>query len=198
MPINVSFDVRDQFVYAGITYGAVSWVHGRLGLDSASEGMESASARTAGSFSKQNIDLARIQSLNRRIDLFGCLSVQRAANNLDPFEKLGLGGVNGVRAYPNGEAYGDNGWLAQTEVRYATGAAVPFIFYDMGRIDFSKSSWTTTGNRRSLAGTGVGVRHTDAAWSAGMTLAWRTQGSDSQSQPSAHTPTFLANLSCRF
>jgi len=198
VPVNVSFDQRDQFIYAGITYGAISWVHGHLGLDSASEAMDSASAHTAGAFSKLNVDLARVQSINRKLDLYGHLSVQRAANNLDPSEKLGLGGVNGVRAYPNGEAYGDNGWLAQAEVRYAIGTAVPFVFYDIGRIDISKSAWTTTSNRRTLAGSGVGVRFTDAAWTGGITLAWSTQGGASQSEPSTHTPTLLANLTYRF
>lgn len=198
VPVNLSFDVRDQFIYAGITYGVVSWVHGRLGLDKASETIDRASARTAGAFSKLNIDLARVQSLNSKIDLYGRLSAQRAGNNLDPSEKLGLGGVNGVRAYPNGEAYGDNGWLAQAELRYTIGAAVPFVFYDMGRIDINKDALASTGNRRTLAGSGVGVRYAGAAWSAGMTLAWRTRGGASLTESSPHNPTLLASLAYRF
>lgn len=198
VPVNVSFDVRDQFIYAGITYGVVSWVHGRLGLDKASEAMDSASARTAGGFSKLNIDLARVQSLNGKIDLYGRLSAQHAGSNLDPSEKLGIGGVNGVRAYPNGEAYGDSGWLAQGEVRYTSGAVTPFAFYDMGRIDINKDAWASTSNRRTLAGSGVGVRYAGAAWTGGITLAWRTRGGASQTEASNHTPTLLASAAYRF
>ena len=190
--------MRDQLLYAGLTYGAVSWTHGHLRLDSTSQATDSASTRTNGGFSKLNVDLARIQSLNSRTDLYGRLSVQRAANNLDPSEKLGLGGVNGVRAYPNGEAYGDNGWVAQTEVRYALGTLVPFAFYDAGQIDISKSAWTATANRRALAGGGVGVRYADVLWNGGVTLAWRTQGGASQSEPLARAPTVLASLTYRF
>jgi hemolysin activation/secretion protein len=198
VPVNVSFDVRDGFLHGGITYGAVSWVHGHLGLDGASAALDDASARTAGGFSKLNVDLARVQSVNSRVDLYGRLSIQRAANNLDPSEKLGLGGVNGVRAYPNGEAFGDNGWLVQGELRYALGDAAPYVFYDAGRIDVSKNAWSTTGNRRALAGAGLGVRYTGAGWIGGVSIAWRTQGGAAQSDPKAKSPTALLNLAYRF
>lgn len=198
IPVNIAFDVRDQFLYAGITYGALSLVRGSLNLDGASRALNDASARTAGSFTKMNLDLARIQSLNKRIDLYGRLSVQRAAANLDPSEKLGLGGVNGVRAYPNGEGYGDNGWLAQFEARYAMGTMVPFAFYDAGRVTLNKSPWAEGENHRSLAGAGLGVRYADQHWSASLTVAWRTRGGAAQSDDAAHTPSLLASASYRF
>jgi hemolysin activation/secretion protein len=176
IPVNIAFDVRDQFIYAGITYGALSLVRGSLSLDGDSAALNDASARTAGSFSKVNFDLARIQSLNKRIDLYGRLSVQRAGANLDPSEKLGLGGVNGVRAYPNGEGFGDNGWLTQFEARYSMGTMVPFAFYDAGRVTLSKSPWVEGMNYRALAGAGLGLRYAGEHWNANLMLAWRTRG----------------------
>ena len=43
------------------------------------------------------------------------LSGQTASRNLDSSEKFLLGGFNGVRAYPEGEAAGDNAWLARLD-----------------------------------------------------------------------------------
>lgn len=33
MPVNLSFNAHDPFIYSGITYGASSWVRGQLALD---------------------------------------------------------------------------------------------------------------------------------------------------------------------
>lgn len=198
MPVNLAFDLRDQFLYAGITYGALSWVKGNLDLDGNSLATDNASARTAGSFSKLNLDIARIQSFNSRLNLFGRLSVQRAAQNLDSSEKLGLGGVNGVRAYPNGEVFGDNGWVAQAELRYTVGLATPYVFYDTGKVRLNKEAWSGAGNERSLAGAGVGVRYAGPQWTGGVTLAWRTRGGAPQSEDRDRSLNVLASLAYRF
>jgi hemolysin activation/secretion protein len=198
IPVNIAFDVRDQFLHAGITYGALSFVRGSLHLDGESQVLNAASARTAGSFSKLNLDLARIQSLNSRIDLYARISVQRAGANLDPSEKLGLGGVNGVRAYPNGEGFGDNGCLAQFEARYSMGESVPFVFYDTGRVTLNKSPWAEGENHRALAGAGLGLRHATQHWSANLMLAWRTRGGAAQSDDAARSPALLAGAAYRF
>jgi hemolysin activation/secretion protein len=198
IPVNLSFDVRDQFIYAGITYGALSWVRGQLNLDGASLAADSGSAHSAGGFSRLNLDLARVQSLNERIDLYARVSAQWAAANLDPSEKLGLGGVNGVRAYPNGEGYGDSGWVAQAELRYAAGAWTPFLFYDAGRVALQKSPWTDADNHRSIAGAGLGLRYANGHWSAGLSAAWRTRGGAPQSDSAAGLPALLASAAYRF
>lgn len=48
-------------------------------------------------------------------------SWQLANRPLDGSEQFYLGGMNGVRAYGNGDGYGDAGWLGTFEVRRATG-----------------------------------------------------------------------------
>jgi hemolysin activation/secretion protein len=198
VPVNLSFDMRDQVVYAGITYGALSWVRGQLHLDAASLAADSASSHSAGGFSKMNLDLARIQSFNNRLDLYARVSVQWANTNLDPSEKLGLGGVNGVRAYPNGEGFGDSGWLAQSELRYSMGALAPFLFYDAGRVALQKSPWMDADNHRSLAGAGMGLRYAGDRWNASLMAAWRVRGGAPQSDSTAKTPSLLANVSYHF
>ena len=45
---------------------------------------------------------------------------QLASKDLDGSEQFVLGGANGVRAYPQGEASGDSGYQATAELRYAT------------------------------------------------------------------------------
>jgi hemolysin activation/secretion protein len=198
IPVTLSFDVRDQFLHAGITFGALSWTRGRLGMNGDTQAVDAASARSAGGFNRFNLDLARIQSLSDRLDLYGRVSAQWTGHNLDSSEKLGLGGVNGVRAYPNGEGYGDMGWVAQAEARYAVGPVVPYVFYDAGRVTLNKAPWTTLDNHRALAGGGLGVRYVRDAWSSGVTMAWRTHGGASLTDATTHSPAVLANLAYRF
>jgi hemolysin activation/secretion protein len=198
IPVTLSFDMRDQFLHAGITYGALSWTRGRLKLDAGMAALDAGGPRSAGGFSRFNLDLARIQSLSDRLDLYGRVSAQWTGHNLDSSEKLGLGGVNGVRAYPNGEGYGDVGWVAQAEVRYVAGAAVPYVFYDAGRVTLNKSAWTTFENHRALGGGGIGVRAMRGPWSGSLSVAWRTHGGASLSDEGSRSPAVLANLSYRF
>jgi hemolysin activation/secretion protein len=198
VPVTLSFDVRDQFLHAGITFGALSWTRGKLNMNGDTQAIDAASARSAGSFNRFNLDLARIQSINDRLDVYARVSAQWTGHNLDSSEKLGLGGVNGVRAYPNGEGYGDMGWVAQTEVRYAVGAVVPYLFYDAGRVTLSKSPWNTLDNHRSLGGGGIGLRYARDAWTAGVTVAWRSHGGASQTDDTTHSPAVLANVAYRF
>jgi hemolysin activation/secretion protein len=198
VPVTLSFDVRDRLLHAGITFGALSWTRGRLGMNDDTQALDAASARSAGSFDRVNLDLARIQSLSDRLDLYGRVSAQWTGHNLDSSEKLGLGGVNGVRAYPNGEGYGDMGWVAQAEVRYAIGPVAPYLFYDAGRVTLNKSPWTTQDNHRALAGGGIGVRYVRDAWSGGLTVAWRSHGGASVTDATTRSPSVLANLAYRF
>lgn len=198
VPIALNFDVRDGFLGGGISYGAVSWTPGHLKLDGGLAPADAASARTAGHFSKLNLDLARIQSFSEGLDLYGRVSAQWANKNLDSSQKFGLGGRNGVRAYPSGEGYGDSGVLAQVELRYAIGQWLPYLFYDRGRVTTNRDPWTADINHRSLAGGGVGVRYGGRAWSASLIAAWRTQGGAPRSEPGKGQPTVWANVGYQF
>nr|WP_254451739.1 ShlB/FhaC/HecB family hemolysin secretion/activation protein [Duganella vulcania] len=198
LPIALNFDVRDTLLNGGISYGAVSWTPGRLQLDADLAPPDAATARSAGQFSKLNLDLARIQSLSEGLDLYGRISAQWASKNLDSSQKFGLGGRNGVRAYPSGEGYGDSGALVQVELRYAMGLWLPYVFYDAGRVTTNRDPWTAEVNHRGLAGGGAGVRYAGRTWNASLIAAWRTHGGAPRSEPGKGQPTVWANVGYQF
>nr|WP_315526066.1 ShlB/FhaC/HecB family hemolysin secretion/activation protein [uncultured Achromobacter sp.] len=198
VPIAAQFDVRDSLGGGGLTYGALSWTPGTLKLDGNLATADSLSANSAGHYSKLNLDIARLQSVSSRWSLFGRFSGQWTNDNLDSSEDFGLGGPAGVRAYPVGEGYGDRGWLAQVEVRYAAGAVTPFAFYDAGRVEISSHPWQAGENFRRVAGAGVGARVAVGGWRGEATVAWRTDGGAPQSDSRDHKPLFWVSAQYLF
>lgn len=198
-PVVLQFDHRDWLGAGGVTYGALGWTSGKLDLDNALAAVDAVTARTAGHFDKFNLDVARIQKLNSLLALYGRFSGQWSDKNLDSSEKLGLGGVYGVRAYPLGEGMGDRGWLIQTELRYLHGPFTPFIFYDAGRIDQNAKPWdANSGASRSISGAGIGARLDYPHWSVDASLAWRIQGSTPQADTENRNPRLWVMAAYRF
>ncbi|MGV8842163.1 MAG: ShlB/FhaC/HecB family hemolysin secretion/activation protein [Pseudomonas sp.] len=199
VPIALQFDHRDSAGGGGITYGSVAWTPGNLQLDSGLSAVDANNTR--GSFNKFNLDVVRLQSLPADFSLMGRLSLQAADQNLDSSEKMILGGAGGVRAYPTGEASGDEGVLAQLELRYNAGAYTPYVFWDGGsiRTNAKPIATTATDNKRSVSGSGVGVRYLRDGWSADATLAWHHVGGAPQADTSSDpTPRVWVNLGYRF
>jgi hemolysin activation/secretion protein len=193
------FDHRDGLLGGGVTYGALNLTAGRLSLDAAAAQVDAASARSAGDFSKWALDVARIQRLPGAFSLYGRVSGQGASKNLDASEKFAAGGFLGVRAYPMGEASGDAGWLGQVELRWSAGAVTPFLFADAARVRVNHAPWDAgVGNRRSIAGAGVGLRWQHGGWSLESTLASRTQGGAPQADGADRKPRLFVSLGHRF
>jgi hemolysin activation/secretion protein len=98
------------------------------------------------------------------------LSGQFASKNLDVSEKMELGGMSGVRAYPEGEAYADQGYLLTLEARMdlpPPPAPVPgrmqlVVFADTGHVTLDRHPWVAGTNHRTLSGAGIGVSWADA------------------------------------
>lgn len=201
LPLTLQFDRRDAW---GVTYGSASYTAGRLKLDSALEAADIASGTNIrGHFDKWNLDLARLQRTPLdNFTLFGRLSAQWAGKNLDSSESFILGGATGVRAYPNGEGAGDEGWLAQIEARYRIGQAEPFLFYDAGSVKINaKPGGITppvTDNTRSIAGGGLGLRYASGALSLEATAAWRGRGGKPQSDTKDDNPRLWVAAAWRF
>ena len=195
MPLALQFDFRDAF--DGITYGSASWTPGKLKLDAGLTAVDD--YKSNGRFHKVNLDVVRLQSLPAGFNLMAHLSWQQANKNLDSSEKLSLGGASGVRAYPSGEATGDEGGLAQLELRYDAGAYTPYAFMDAGRITVNAKPVVAGDNRRSLSGGGLGLRYQRQAWSADVALAWRTMGGRSLSETNSDPkPRVWLNVEYRF
>lgn len=197
LQLTMSFDLRDNLGGGGVTYGAVSVTPGDLKLDSTLRANDT-NARTEGNFNKLNLDLARVQAVTADLSLFGRLSSQWASKNLDSSERFGLGGPAGVRAYPVGEAYGDEGWLTQLEARYAFGAFVPYVFYDAGQIKTNAHPWSAGENKRHIAGSGFGARYNAGPWTMDATVAWRTNGGRPQSDTADRSAMGWVTVGYRF
>jgi len=136
------------------------------------------------------------------LTLFGRISRQWASKNLDSSEGFGVGGASGVRAYPQGEASGDEGWLAQIEVRYSLGAFSPYAFYDAGRVRINAKPESLAvapiPNQRAIEGAGLGVRYQQGPWNLDANLAWRTHGGLAQSDSRQRNPRMWITAGYRF
>jgi hemolysin activation/secretion protein len=199
LPLTLQFDHRDALAGGGISYGSVTFTAGNLGLDDAQKAADAASAQTHGGFQKWNLDVARVQATPvPNLTLYGRVSAQWANKNLDSSEDFGLGGPSGVRAYPGGEGFGDEGWLAQIEARYQIGAFAPYAFIDAGRVTTNHTPWAEGTNFRELGGNGVGVRYNDGAWNVDASLAWRNQGGTPTSDTTDRDPRFWVTVGWRF
>lgn len=159
---------------------ALNLTTGQLRLDNDSLAQDAASIRSAGHFNKLNYQLQRVQALRPNWSLALNLSGQLADRNLASAEKFSLGGNNGVRAYPQGEALGDAGWLASAALRWQPAPGWQLqAFYDAGGVQLNHRAWDrtgSTGNRVHLAGAGLGVGWATDKLAFSLTSAWATEG----------------------
>lgn len=153
-------------------------VTGKLSINSSSALALDAAAQTNGRYSKLSYAVSRLQRLSDASQLWLSFSGQQAGKNLDSSEKFSLGGVNGVRAYPQGEASGDEGHRFTLELRHSLATNLQgLLFYDMGKISINRNPYgATTSNSRELAGAGIGLNAAYKAFSLRTALAWRTSG----------------------
>ena len=132
-------------------------VSGDLSLSGnpASAAINAATVDTAGRYTRFRGEWDYLHPLQGGSLLNLRVSGQVASRNLDSSEKFLLGGYSGVRAYPEGEAGGDNAWLARLDWVYPMAlAALPGklalrAFVDSGAI------WVNDDTRGGLAATGV-------------------------------------------
>ncbi|QUP56675.1 ShlB/FhaC/HecB family hemolysin secretion/activation protein (plasmid) [Ralstonia syzygii] len=181
---NLLFSGRDGVAGGADTRAALRIGTGMLQMASpAAAIIDALGAQTAGHYSTLNLDLQRNQRLAGPWGMLLAMRGQAASRNLDSYQKFVLGGANGVRAYPAGEAAGDEGWLASAELYYAVNPMfIPSGFYDIGGIKINKHPYLATSNRRVLSGYGVGVRGSHRAFSWSLAMAFRG-GNRSQAEP---------------
>jgi hemolysin activation/secretion protein len=162
--LGLAGDSRDRI--GGANVYSVVWTTGHLNIRSPAERLADAStARSAGHFNKVQASFARLQEVSGPFSLYGAVRGQYAFDNLDSSEKMELGGAYGVRAYPEGEAFGDSGYLATAEARLMLGGqrdTLPgqfelFGFVDTGRVRYAKNPWFLGSNSTRRSAFGVGV-----------------------------------------
>lgn len=191
LPVSLLFDHRDNLFRAGITYGSLSWTPGRIQVkDNRNDSPE-------GNFHKITLDVARLQQITSSLTLFTRISGQKSDSNLDSSEDFGIGGVYGVRAYPGGEGYGDQGILAQVELRYRVKQLSPYLFYDLGHVRINKHD-DGSDNHRRIDGTGIGLRADYKNLSSDIAVAWRTRGGEPLSDSKDRDPRLWVTVGYKF
>ncbi|PMR76008.1 ShlB/FhaC/HecB family hemolysin secretion/activation protein [Billgrantia endophytica] len=195
LPLGVQFDARDSVGRGGVTYGRLTLTPGTLKQSQRLSRIELPDADYG--FAKANLDVARLQALGRGIDLHGRFEAQWAdRGDLDGSESFDLGGPHGVRAFPVGEGLDSRGWLAQLELRYRAGHGLaPYLFYDLGR---TPDGGIDSGDARSLAGAGVGLRYRRAGLDLDVASAWEVRGGDALSDDRQRDPRLWATAAYRF
>lgn len=159
-------DQFDSLGGGGAVYWNASANLGNLNLESSPPiyiYADSLGPNAAGRYSKFTASLSRLQRLTQNTTLWLSWQGQLSSKNLDSSEDFSLGGPQGVRAYPNYEAQGDQGMLGTIELRY--GFAPNWqasAFFDAGRIQVNRNGWTNSfsPNLYNLYGAGVGVTYT--------------------------------------
>jgi len=175
--VGVSGDRADAFGGGGSNSLALSYTTGSLALDATSQAIDAATAQSQGSFGKTSLTLQRLQRLTDATSFYFSWAGQWADKNLDSSEKFSLGGAYSVRAYPQGEANGDEGQLATAELRWRAGDNWQFKgYYDEGSVTINRNPWLAGNNSRHLSGAGVGATFNTGEMNINLLVAWRTGG----------------------
>ena len=186
----------DQWLGGGTSAFSLTQYYGRLAFcNSDSAATDATYANTAGKFMKTLMTYQRRQYVAKDLTFSFSFIGQVADKNLDSSEKLFLGGADGVRAFPQGEASGDSGYKLTGEFRWrlarlSTDKNNLFLttFYDYGNVMVNHQPWPGAGaNRRSLMGAGLGLlwtRDRDSVFR--MDYAWKIGNEQSVSDPGSN------------
>ena len=167
--LGLAGDNRDGFGGGGFSAYSVTWFTGQLDIETpAARAADALTARSNGHYDKFGFHAMRLQNLPAPFSLYAAIRGQVASKNLDISEKMELGGAYAVRAYPEGEAYGDQGYVANVEARMLLnrfsdipGQAHLVGFVDTGTVTLNKNPWFAGQNSRTLSGAGIGLTWTD-------------------------------------
>lgn len=181
--LGLSGDETDGFGGWGVSSYSLAVVGGRLGLDPLTAALDRGVGghHTLGSYYKLAFSYHRTQHLAGAVDFSGTVTGQISHKNLDSSETLSLGGVNGVRAYPQDEGVGDDAVILNLELRGAVAGVYGLSwrsFFDIGMARAYHSPLPTdTDNRRTLAGEGLGLQWLRPGRPAvSASVAWRATG----------------------
>jgi len=156
---------QDHVFGGGYTVFSLGTTFGQLDIRSSIDrAIDQMTAHSEGRYAKLQVGVSRLQRLTETFSLYVAARGQLASKNLDSAEKMELGGVYAVRAYPEGEAYGDQGYVATAEARYLLpqsqslpGQFQMFAFVDTGAIHYAKNPWFPGSNSAHRSGVGAGI-----------------------------------------
>lgn len=163
-------DHRDGLGGGGLSSYSLVWSAGNLDIRTpAVRAFDAATARSNGHYNKLGFSAMRLQRITESTSFYAGINGQLASKNLDSSEKMELGGMYAVRAYPEGEAYADEGYVLNLEARMQLpkfseqqmGQLQLIGFVDTGSVTTNKNPWTAGSNHRTLSGAGVGLNWSD-------------------------------------
>jgi len=192
---------QDTFGGGGITMFDLAISPGRLSMDAASLWIDELTVHTNGPFTRFYYNFNRLQRLTDRSSLSLALTGQLANKNLNSSEQFSLGGAYGVRAYPQGEAYGDEGRLATVELRHSFSLTLQGVmFFDAGSVVINRDPYLSGANTRFISGGGVGVNAKVFGIDIKADLAVRGSGGQPVSEPATmnHKTRFWLQLGKQF
>jgi hemolysin activation/secretion protein len=165
--------------WSGAGNWSMQYNAGRLSLDAETAAIDASGPNAAGNFGKLSFALRRLHGFSSANSLLLSVNGQIASKNLDSSQKMSLGGAYGVRAYPQGEGLGDQGYVATAEIFRKFQVPLPgvwqgSVFVDRGAITVSKEPFTSSANSRTLTGGGFGFTVAlPGNWSLKSSIAWR-------------------------
>ena len=163
---SLSGDHRDNLGGGALNAYSITWTTGNIDLQTpAVQSLDATTAQSNGHFNKLGFSVMRLQNVTESVSLYAAINGQFASKNLDASEKMGLGGMYAVRAYPQGESYADEGYVLSLEARaqlpkfseQMPGQLQLIGFVDTGTVTINKNPWVAGPNRRTLSGAGVGI-----------------------------------------
>jgi hemolysin activation/secretion protein len=168
--LTLSGNQFDNWGGGGVNVASVGLAQGKVNLDgSFNQSADAEGANTHGRYTKLNINLSRLQNLAADLSWYIATSWQIASQNLDSSEKMYLGGVNGVRAFPTSEGGGTEGRTLINELRQRLDDRFTLTaFYDYGHVkefrnnqrlvaDSSGNTLNSTLNSYALKGWGLSL-----------------------------------------
>jgi hemolysin activation/secretion protein len=178
--VSLTGDARDALLAGAVSTANLTVTYGHMDFDNAAAAAADAeTAKTRGSFSKWNLNLARQQQFTDTDGLYLSLAAQWTSDNLDSSQKMIAGGPYTVRAYDLGTLSGDTGLLGTLEFQHTLGVLMGSTwqvaaFFDSEHIVVNKKTWVPGTNTATLNGAGLGVNWNGPhQWSAKLDLAAR-------------------------
>lgn len=163
-------DHRDGLGGGGYSGYSATWTTGDIDIRTpVARAADAATAQSNGNFNKLGFQAMRLQNLGGPFSLYAAIRGQVATKNLDVSEKMELGGVSAVRAYPEGEAYADEGYVVNLEAKMLLpkpsermpGQVQLIGFADTGSVTPNRNPWTGGQTSRTLSGAGMGLTWED-------------------------------------
>ncbi len=166
MMLSLSGDQRDSYFGGGQSSYSFTWTTGTIAIQTPSPyAYDALTAQSSGQYNKFSYRAARLQNVTESLSLYAAINGQIALKNLDVSEKIELGGMYAVRAYPEGEAFADQGFILNLEARlllppfseHLPGQIHLIAFADSGTATINKNPWTNEPNDKTVQGAGLGI-----------------------------------------